>query len=204
MHTKFEELLKRTKNVLSAAGFDLWNNQFPTAHELILEADLKDVGDRVGFRVVSWRGMKEFITETKLRRQDVFVCNEWGLFLLDTGSESDIEFEEHTFPDPEYFNKEAVEEGGIFYNADLSLIVNNLIVLPEVRTDRFKNYLTVAVRRERGISGLVEIDQLLVLEGCKTIYFNLDLPRKTEWKDSPIRLRLRLKGILCRNAAIIT
>jgi hypothetical protein len=204
MDSKFELFRQRAFKILSAAGFDV-QNTWVSQYELILEAELKNVFDRVAFTAIGYRGAREFITEIRLQQQDVFICNEWGLFLLNTDAPSDIKFEEHTYPDREYFDKESAEEADIFYNADLSFVVNNLVVHPGVRTDKFKRFISVDDRKELGISGLVEMeDNYLILTGSKNIYFNLDLPRKTDWKDSTMRLRLRLRGLLCMNACIIT
>lgn len=153
------------------------------------------------FPAIGYRGARKFITEIRLEQQDMFVCNEWGLFLLNTDGDNDIKFEEHTWPDPVYFDEEQAKEAGIFYNADLSFVVNNLIALPGVRTDKFRKYVSVIERRELGVSGLEEISGgTLLLSGSKNVYFKLDLPRKTDWKDSEMRIRLRLRGILFRNA----
>lgn len=204
MDSKFELFRQRAFKILSAAGFDV-KNILVSQYDLILEAELKNVFDRVTFNAIGGRSAREFITEIRLQQQDVFICNEWGLFLLDTDAPSDIKFEEHTYPDREYFDKKLAEEADIFYNADLSFIVNSLIVPPGVRTDKFKRFISVDDRKELGISGLVEMeDNYLILTGTKNIYFNLDLPRKTDWKDSTIRLRLRLRGLLFRNMSIIT
>ncbi len=205
MDRKFEQFRQRAFKILAAAGGLNLENIWASQYELILEAELKDVFDRVTFNAIGYRGAREFITEVRLQQQDAFICNEWGLFLLNTDGLTDIKFEEHTYPDREYFDKESAEEADIFYNADLSFIVNNLIVHPGMRTDKFKRFVSVDDRKEFGISGLVEMeDNYLVLTGSKNIYFNLDLPRKTDWKDSTVRLRLRLKGLLCRNVCIIT
>ena len=204
MDSKFELFRQRAFKILSVSGFDV-QNILVNQYELILEAELKNVFDRVTFNAIRYRGGREFITEVRLQQQDAFICNEWGLFLLNTDGLTDIKFEEHTYPDREYFDKESAEEADIFYNADLSFIVNNLIVHPGMRTDKFKRFVSVDDRKELRISGLVEMeDNYLVLTGSKDIYFNLDLPRKTDWKDSTVRLRLRLNGLLCRNACIIT
>lgn len=204
MDSKFELLRERAFEILLVAGFDpqnIWVNRY----ELILEAELKNVFDRVTFNAIGYRGAREFITEQRLQQQDAFICNEWGLFLLNTDSLTDMKFQEHTYPDRKYFNKESAEEANIFYNGNLSFIVNNLVEHQGVRTDKFKIIISVADRQKYGMSGIMEMeDNYLILTGSKNIYFNLDLPRKTDWKDSTIRLRLRLSGLLCKNACIIT
>jgi hypothetical protein len=206
MKSKFELFRKRAFGILEMHGFSVWDGDLSAVqYELILEAELKEVVDQVVFWVNLYAGGKQFITEIRLDHRDTFIANEWGLFLLNTDGSDDVTFEEHTFEDMAYFSKEEAEEAGIFYNADLSLIINNLIVLPGVRTDRFRKYQRVQDRRELGESGLQEIEgTLLLLTGSKNVFFKLDLPRKTNWKDSGTRLRLRLGGLLFRNSTIIT
>jgi hypothetical protein len=203
MESKFEVFKKEAFGLVRKMGIDPLATM-ACQYELILESELRLVVDRVVFQAIGYRGGDECITEVRLKQQDLFVCNEWGLFLLNTDMASDVKFDEHTYPDPRYFRKKDVEEAGIFYNADLSFVVNNLIVLPGVKTDRFKVYRDVAKRKEDGISGLHEIeDGPLLLTGSKNINFTLHLPRKTDWMDSPIRLRLRLRGILFMNATMV-
>jgi hypothetical protein len=202
--SKFELLRDTALEVLGWSGFDV--RHLPVCqYELILESEFREGDDMIRF---SATGEEEFITEIRLWRQDVFVCNEWGLFLLNTDGKSDAGFEEHTYPDREYFSDETADEAGIFYHANLSFVVNNLITISGVRTDRFKKYISVYQRRNDGVSGLREIEGgCLVLTGSKNIYFNLDLPRKIHFEDSEMRtmrLRLRLGGVLVRNACIVT
>lgn len=204
MKGKFELFLEKAYHLVSMYGMDAGNLQ-ACQYQLILEADLNGVTDRVAFQAVRWSGARPFMTEIRLEQRDAFVANEWGLFLLNTAGERDVQFEEHTFPDPQYFTEEEVQEGGIFYNGDLSLIVNNLVVLPKVRTDKFRTYWKAPDRRASLESGLQETgDTLLLLVGSKNVYFNLDLPRRVDLSGSNIRLRLRLGGLLFRNATIIT
>jgi hypothetical protein len=206
MTSKFELFVKKYCDLLMQNGVDVVNNP-PCQYELILEAGLSEVVGQVIFRANGAWPDGVFITEIRLQPQDIFVCNEWGLFLLDTNGGSDVGFWEHTFPDPKYFDVERVREMGIFYNANLSLWVSNRVVLPGVRTDKFRRYMGDEQRRNSGMSGLVEVGEdnsALLMPGSKNIYFRLDLPRETDFKGSTIRLRLRLRGLLFMNAGIIT
>lgn len=204
MKSNFELFKKRSLELLSMSGINPMNVS-GCWYELILEAGLDGRVDRVSFPVIHWAGQAQFITEIRLHQTDTFICNEWGLFLLNAHGEMDVSFEEHTFPDENYFTDVNVDELNIFYNADLSLIINNLVVFPGVRTDVFKNYMPVVCRRDSTDSGLKEVpDGYMILVGSKNIYFNLDMPRKTNWKDASLRLRLRLRGLLFRNSTILT
>lgn len=198
MESKFEQFKQKAFSILrSAHNID---PQMVDAHQydLILESTLKEESDRVMFMVNRY-GTPSFITEVKLHTQDVFMFNEWGLFLLNTRSEMDMSFEEHTYVDPNYF-KPNDSKAEVFYHSNLSLVVNNLIVTPGVRTDVFKKYIQVEDRRNRSESGLLEfVDGIGALVGSKNVHFNLDLPRKTSLDGSQIRVRLRLRGLLFRN-----
>src|SRR5271165_6918994 len=98
MQSKFELFTEKAFEILQGAGIDI---RYITAcpYELILESDLISVVDRIIFQATRYHGVHEFITEITLHPQDVFLANEWGLFLLNTDSPSDLRFEEHTFPD---------------------------------------------------------------------------------------------------------
>jgi hypothetical protein len=206
MTSKFELFReKAVKMMQQTTGLnmaDILVNQY----ELVLESDLKGVFDRVAFTVNGgFRGAERFMTETRLNLQDAFICNEWGLFLLDTGGDEDINFEEHSYPDTMYFNGDEADRAEIFYKGHLSLVVNNLILTPGSRTEKCRVSMSVEDRRSSGFSVMQDVeDGYWILSGSKNIYFNLTLPKKTDWKDSTIRLRLRLSGLLFRNATIIT
>jgi hypothetical protein len=202
MNSNYELSLGRVMKYLTMYGIDPMEVEV-SQYQLILEAGLCNiVGDRLAF--YPGRGPSQFITETRLHQQDSFFCDEWGLFLLNTDGPEDVKFEEHTFVDQDYFEKKDVGELGIFYNADLRLIINNVIVLPEVRTDIFKDYKGIVNRRgERG-TGLREVpSKFFMLTGTKNLSFWLDLPRTSNWNNSTIRMRLRLGGFLLRNIKVI-
>ena len=204
MKSKFEVFRERAFRILTENGFDL-SGISSCQYELILEAAVDGIVDRVVFWANDWWGSDNFITEIRLRPQDAFICNRMGLFLLNTDGPSDIKFEEHTFPDRKYFSEEVADEANIFYNGKLSFVVNNFIVQEAEATDIFKSSISVTDRRNFRVQELSEIDgDYLILSGSKNIYFSLDLPRKTNWKGSTMRLRLRLGGLLWRNATIIT
>jgi hypothetical protein len=199
METKFELLVKRARKVIEQAGMDMAHGDC-MPYELILEAGIMQVADRIRFNVLIFGLADHFITEIRLHLQDIFICNEWGLFLLNTDGRLDIGFEEHTFVDPKYFDATNRAQLEILYNANLRFVVNNQIVLQDIRTDIFKRYKPVTERRNDCESGLLEMEQLLIMPGTRNIYFDLDLPRKADFFESGIRVRLRLGGLLLRNS----
>jgi hypothetical protein len=204
MESRFETLMGRTIRILTMAGI---NPAHVTCsqYDIILEADLKMVQDRVVFRAIGFGVANGFITEIKLNQRDSFVFDEWGLFLLNTDGPEDVKFGEHTFADPLYFEKEERVESGVFYNSNLTMWVNNELVIPDVRTDVFRYYETVKERGRMGISGLIGLKIPMLMIGSKNVNFNLDLPRKTTgWVNSETRLRLRLRGILLMNTTVLT
>jgi hypothetical protein len=174
-------------------------------YELILESGLGE--NLVGLWF--WAcGEGYYITEIRLRPWDVFVCGEWGLYLLNTDGPVDTKFREHTFPDRNYFDKQTADEATVFYNGNLKYIINNEIILTGVRTDIFRRDMSVDSRRELEMAGaqtLVDVPgDPLVLWGHKNTSFLLDLPRKSNLEGSQMRVRLRLRGLLFMNATIVT
>jgi hypothetical protein len=203
---RFQILAERAWEVMVAAGL-YQQGQVGIGfvpYELILESDLSYVTDRVVFRAVGARGCKEFITEITLQQTDCFFYDRWGLFMLDTKGASDIGFKQHTFPDVEYFPEAEASEGEIFYKAELSMVVNNAVVLPGICTDVFRSSYQADIWSMGGASSMRDTDIMGILEGTKSIAFHLDLPRKTNWIKSTTRLRLRLGGVLVRNSALIS
>jgi hypothetical protein len=198
MESEFELLVNQVRKVLYSSGVEGIEGALMNQYQLILEAPLVGSTDRIRFDVSSTGD--EFITEIRLLRQDVFACTEWGLFLLNTDGRPDVRFEEHLYPDPEFFGTAFAPDLGIIYHSSLSFIVNNFIVQPGIRTDVFKKYVGVRHRREMDDSGLRRVpNQLLIMQGTKQVGFRLDLPRKINFEDSGFRVRLRLGGFLLRN-----
>jgi hypothetical protein len=171
-----------------------------------LEVGLCDiVEDRVMFSANIRNIGGQFITEIRLHQQDTFLCDEFGLFLLNTDGPNDIDFQEHTFQDPGYFRERDRAELSIFFKGTLKFIVNNFVVTPGVVTDIFEKFQSVVQRKDAEENGLRETpDGFWMLVGTKNLSFYLDLPRKTSWVGSSLRLRLRLGGFLLRNSTLIT
>jgi hypothetical protein len=196
---RYDLLRKKAISVVLASGISSFGSTDIIPYELILESALSElVGDRVTFRVLSSLEATSR-TELRLHYSDVFVFNQWGLYMLNTSGLYDMGFREHTFPDGMYFSPQEAEEGNIFYNGNLSLAVNNFIVMSNVRTDRFRVFESERERRRQGISAVCDYEQVVLLVGSKNNVFILDLPRKTNWMGSTSRLRLRLNGALLRN-----
>lgn len=165
-------------------------------YDLIMESELTQGFDYLKFNA---NFFEPYITEVRLHAKDVFVFNEWGLFLLNTDGPFDVNFEEHTFVDHQYFAKEDSALDAI-YHSDLQLFVNNEMVMPGTRADVFKRYVSVKERRNHLDAGLLEIeDGIKVLVGSRNIYFRLSMPRKMNFRNSSIRIRLRLRGLLFQN-----
>jgi hypothetical protein len=197
---RYGHLREKAIKCLLASGYTDSNGLDCFPYELILEIGVRDVADRGIFKALMFPE-PDYPTEIRLHLQDVFLFDQWGLYLLDASDRNDMTFTEHTFPDPTYFTR-GEEELSIFYNGNLSLSVNNFLVRTDVRTDRFRMFETERQRRRWGLSGLVDTEEVIVLMGWKNNYFMLDLPRKRESVWSTTRLRLRLKGILFRNITI--
>jgi hypothetical protein len=205
MHNEHKLFVKKALRIMEQNGFEkICLRAWP--YELILEVSLNHVTDRAVFIANRGAGRGTFITEIRLDPLDVFICNRWGLFLLDSNGPDDVAFEEHTYVDDAYFKNDEASELEIFYKGDLRFVVNNAIITPGIRTDRFKRYQHVYERRKDGESGLqyLPAETCYTMMGIKNISFMLDLPRKANFKRSNVRWRLRLEGLLFQNANIIT
>ena len=175
-------------------------------YELILEAEVQEGMDRVTFFANLNAGQKTFITEIRLHPQDVFVCYRWGFFLLNSGGLGDVAFKEHTYVDNAYFTDDDKIEMEIFYQSDMRFVVNHAVVTQGIRMDKFERFEHVYNRVNSGNDGLQDVPggECFVLMGTKNLHFFMDLPRKTRLKSSGRRLRLRLAGLLFKNANIIS
>ena len=201
IESRFDRLLRKTTELFAASGIDTFYAS-SSPYDLILESGLDFVVDEVLFPVMHHKGDR-FITEIGLHQEDVFVFDQWGLYLLNTEGHYDTQFTEHTFPDSKFFNDKESSEAGIFYNAKMSLVVNNMIVLTDISTDIFRMDIRDTEKEIHGLSDFRYLDMQILLVGIKNIYFKLDLPGKIDWKESGTRLRLRLRGLLVRNATIV-
>jgi len=206
--SRYEILMGTARRMLVESGWGdkVIQEAWATPYELLLEADISRVVNRIVFRANGDR-MNEFITEIRLPSEDVFIFDRWGLYLLNTEGADDINFREHTFPDADYFKENELGEAEIFYKSQLSLVINNQIILPGICTDHFRSIEGADDRSMNTHSdcGMIDLDLavMVVLMGSKKTVFNLDLPRKPNLATSQTRLRLRLSGILIRNAVVI-
>jgi hypothetical protein len=199
----FDKFLQSTHALLRASGYHT-RAALVSQYDIIMESALNFVIDEVVFTPSASPVRDRFITEIPLDERDVFVFNQWGLYLLNTEGAYDTNFREHTYPNDRYFVAKEAEEGQIFYNAKLSVIVNNMLVRVDVPTDIFYMDLDEEDRALHELSSFRYLHMPLVLAGTKDIRFRLDLPRKTDWMTSTTRLRLRLRGLLVRNIIDLT
>jgi hypothetical protein len=199
---RMSKLLAFAHKSLFERGMDS-NNTMATQYEIILEAGLDNVRDKLIFYPNMGQGPGfGFISEVKLHQEDMFVFDRVGLFLLDTQNLHDIRFKQHAFADPRYFS----EEAEIFYNSDLKLRVNDMIIIPGIRTDIFRRgvrwELFSDVIDRYGDFNMRDFEQPVCLYGHHNSFFIIDFPRKSEWVSNPARVRLRLNGLLIRNITI--
>jgi hypothetical protein len=200
---RFDRLFRKTCQLLRECDINTFDATL-SQYDIILESDLALAKEAILFNVVGDNsGWPRFITEIPLHKKDIFVFDQWGLYLLNTEEASDTSFTEHTFPDGRSFEEEEAAEGGIFYNSKLSLVINNFIQLTDISTDIFRMDMRDNDKAIHGISDMRYLEMPIILVGTKSIYFRLALPRKTDWTGSTTRLRLRLRGLLARNAVVI-
>ena len=197
-----EWLMQRTLKMLDQQGYSVFD-ALVSQCDLIMESGLDFVVDKVLFPAIDDTHQGKYPTEIRLHGQDIFVFDQWGLYLLNTKERGDMDFREHTFPDGGYLGKREAEEGGVFFNAKLSMVMNDLVAITDVSTDIFRMDIEEYDRKAIGLSKFQSLQIPVIMFGEKNIYFKLDLPRKISWTFSNTRLRLRLRGLLVRNARCI-
>lgn len=200
IESRFDRLFRKTRELCTESGIDTFYAS-ASQYDLILESGLHFAVGEVLFPVMHHKEDR-YMTEIRLHKEDIFVFDQWGLYLLNAEGPYDTQFTEHTFPDSKFFNDRESSEAGIFYNAKMSLVINNMVVLTDISTDIFRMDIRDTEKEIHELSDFRYLDMPIMLQGNRNIYFRLDFPRKTNWTESGTRLRLRLRGLLVRNATI--
>lgn len=201
--SRFGQLCASTRHALLSAGCDL-QSAIISPYDIILESRLNYASNHFRFKVVDFMGAYRHITEITLHPEDIFVFDQWGLYLLNTKGDLDTEFRELTFPDVYFFKDDEVDAGGVIYNSKLSMVVNNEVVVTNVPTDIFFSSMTEQERDVHELSSFRYVEMPVLLDGHKNIFFCMDLPKGIDLRESTMRVRLRLRGLLVRNARPIT
>lgn len=133
---------EKAKQAIQNAGFSLQTAVLSQSY-LRLEVSLSTSITNYQFPVlvndVSSSNTAAFNSERRLQLQDAFVCSQFGFFVAVPASSTSNTFPLYTYANPYAFSA-ANTAGGIncWYNASLSLTVNNRVIAPAYDLFRHK------------------------------------------------------------------
>jgi hypothetical protein len=160
-----------------------------------------------------------FPTEVRLNQQDALITSSIVMYIGEpVGAATDCTFIDHTYPNPLTFvgtgEASALET---LYKSQLSITVNNVVVMPTLQTQRFRlvpsSQKVTAAANQNGIGndqidgssdGLMINEPNIVLIGSKNNIINLTLPAALAVVGSYTRVIYEFRGILAQNCTIIT
>jgi len=156
-------------------------------------------------------GNTQFNTEQRLVLQDAFVISEMGLFLALPASAVDSTFILYTYPSPIIFplGKATL---GVVYNGNISISVNNQIILPNWDTMRYRVVpetqdtanATPSIDQFSGNEqGLYPVEPNIILSGSKNNIVQLNLPAAISAIDANTRLVLLMRGVRAQNSTSV-
>jgi len=156
-------------------------------------------------------GNTQFNTEQRLVLQDAFVISEMGLFLALPASAVDATFILYTYPSPIIFplGKATL---GVVYNGNISISVNNQIILPNWDTMRYRVVpetqdtanATPSIDQFSGNEqGLYPVEPNIILSGSKNNIVQLNLPAAISAIDANTRLVLLMRGVRAQNSTSV-
>ncbi len=154
-----------------------------------------------------------FNTEQRLNLQDSFVISEIGFFLAFPSSATDV-----TFRPVSYVNQVLsanVAQMQSFYNGQLSVTVNNNVLVPS--WDLWRHYNAPKTQQTAafgagspgdqialGNDGFYPMEPNLVIVGSKNYQFEVSLPAPPTAVDANSRLVLLFRGILAQNSTVVS
>lgn len=159
-----------------------------------------------------------FNTEIRLTQQDAFVTSGIGFFLAKPSSAIDTTFILHSYPSPAVFTTSGVAAAAeTLYNSILSVMVNNVNILPRLSMRRFRavnqSQQVAAATNQNGVAqdqidlssdGWMVTEPNLVMIGSKGTIITLTLPAILAAVETFQRGVLLLEGVLAQNVTIIT
>lgn len=156
-------------------------------------------------------GNTQFNTEQRLVLQDAFVISEMGLFLALPASAVDATFILYTYPSPIIFplGKATL---GVVYNGNISISVNNQIILPNWDTMRYRvvpetqdtaNATPSIDQFDGNEQGFYPVEPNIILSGSKNNVIQLNLPAAISAIDANTRLVLVMRGVRAQNSTSV-
>lgn len=160
----------------------------------------------------------QFNTEIRLTQQDAFVTAAMGFFIAKPSSSTDTTFILHSYPSPAVFSTTGVAAASeTLYNSILSIMVNNVNILPRLSMRRFRevpqSQQVTAAANQNGVAqdqidlsstGFMVVEPNLVMIGSKGTIITLTLPAILAAVETNQRGVLIMQGVLAQNVTIIT
>jgi len=153
-------------------------------------------------------------TEKRLKQQDSCVVSALAMFVALPASLTDAAYKLLSYPNPYVFGSNAAPLGAL-YNGNLSLAVNNDILVPN--WDLFKHYVVPQTQQTTALGAGAPADELngcedafypvepnLVLIGSKNNVINLTLPAGISSVAANSRIVLIVRGITAQNSTVVS
>ena len=155
-----------------------------------------------------------FNTEKRLILQDAFVASDFGMFLAQPSSATDATFSLYTYPSPTVFAGAGLAAGlGTVYNGQLSIAINNQIILPNWDTFRYKCVpetqttaaATPSLDQYNAEQGFCIAEPNIVLSGSRNNVINLNLPAAITGTigATPQRIVIVVRGLRAQNVTSV-
>ena len=133
---------EKAKQAIQNAGFSLQTAVLSQSYlrlEVALSTSITNYQFPVLVNDVSSSNTTSFNTERRLQLQDAFVCSQFGLFFAVPASSTSNTFPLYTYANPYGFSATNTGSGiNCWYNASLSLTVNNRVICPAYDLYRHK------------------------------------------------------------------
>lgn len=212
---------KNGLDVIKEAGLDPRVVKL-TQSELLLQNQLTSTRTMYQFAVLinATNNSSNFVfnEEIRLNQQDSFIVSAIRLTISEPTSNIDTTAVEYTYPSPSVFSTagEAVALETL-YKGFLKMTINNVVVMPSLRTSRFRfvpfAQKVAAATNQNGIGddsidsssdGLMYVEPNIVLIGSKNNLIEIDLPAAIATVGTNTRVSLSFRGLLAQNSTIIT
>ena len=208
---------ENAKKAIEQAGFSA-NQAVLSQSYLRLEVALSITQTMYQFPVLvndTTNGAAQYNTENRLQLQDAFYVSQMALFFCKPSSSTDTSFQLVTYPNASIFST-ANTAASLFnwYNATMSLTVNNRQILPSLDLYRFysvpqqqttanADYTTSAINykdeQDGSNSGFYPIEPGIVLVGSKQNQLQVTLKTAMTAIETNSRAVLLMRGHLAQN-----
>lgn len=155
-----------------------------------------------------------FNTENRLNLQDSFVIAQMGLFLAVPTSTTDAAYKLVTNPTSEVFTTTGADVANrVIYNGQLSLTVNNDILIPS--WDVTRHLIIPQTQRTAATNspvdefygsdyGFYPVEPNVTLIGSKNNVLQLQLPAAVATVQANSRIIIILRGVLAQNSTVVS